>query len=148
MSSDIRVGMLIFLQPDIDKAVEFYEKLGFKKKFHLKNQWAEFEIGDVKLGLCPTDQKIPDHHTGVVLQVNDLQKIYDELKDKGVEFAFEPKVAQHGIMTSFKDPGNNFVDLYQPTPERVKEVVENVAKDAQDVDCEKGDDCCKSDCDA
>lgn len=142
MDSNIRVGMLIFLQPDLEKAVDFYEnKLGLKKMFHLKGNWAEFQIGDIKLGLCPTQQSIPDHHTGVVMQVFDVMKTYNDLKEKGVEFAFEPKVAQHGIMTSIKDPGNNYFDLYQPTPEKLRDAVKDAT--GKDLDMSKGgcDDC-------
>jgi hypothetical protein len=84
---------------------------------------------------------LPDHHTGIVLEVADLHKIYNELKGKGVHFMNEPKAPDHGIMVSFKDPGNNIIDLYQPTPERVKEVVEKIKQDAEQ---SQNDDCCGS----
>jgi len=36
-----------------------------------------------------------------------------------------------------KDPGNNILDLYQPTPEKVKAAVQKAAHDA-----EKKEGCC------
>lgn len=124
--TQLKVGMLILMQPDVEEAVRFYEKLGLKKQFHLKEQWAEFLCGDVKIGLCPTSQAIPVHHTGIVLEVNDLQTFYTTLKEQGVTFLSEPKAPEHGIMVSFQDPGNNVIDLYQPTPERITEIVKSI----------------------
>ena len=64
-----KLGMVILLEHDLEKAVEFYKKIGLKQIFHIKESWAEFAIGSVKLGLCPTSQKTTDRITGVVLEV-------------------------------------------------------------------------------
>ncbi len=126
MQNDIKVGMLILMEGDLEKAVEFYKKMSFPVVFHLEGKWAELSVGDVKLGLCPTDQELPDRHTGIIMEVSNVQKTYDELKAKGVEFVREPIEAVHGIMTSIKDPGGNIIDIYQPTPEKVEELVKNI----------------------
>ena len=127
----IKVGMLILMENDLEKAIEFYQKLGFPLVFHLKEKWAELGIGDIKLGLAPTDQQLPDRHTGIILEIDDVKKAYDELSQKGVTFIREPHEAVHGIMTSIKDPGGNIMDLYQPTPEKVHEVIEGLKKEGQ-----------------
>lgn len=127
----IKVGMLILMENDLEKAIEFYQKLGFPLVFHLKEKWAELSIGDVKLGLAPTDQQLPDRHTGIILEIADVKKAYEELSQKGVTFIREPFEAVHGIMTSIKDPGGNIMDLYQPTPEKVNEVIEGLKKESQ-----------------
>lgn len=121
MSIIKKVNMVILLQPDLAKAVEFYKSLGLPLKFHLKDKWAEFEIGDVKIGLCPISQRI-ERRSGVVFEVEDVRGVYDTFKDS-IEFVEAPHEAIHGIMVSFRDPGGNVVDLYQPTPERVEELV-------------------------
>lgn len=126
MQNEFKVGMLILMEGDLEKAVEFYQKLNFPVSFHLEGKWAELNIGDVKLGLAPTDQKLPDRHTGIILEVSDVKKVYDDLKNKGVEFVREPFEAVHGVMASMKDPGGNIIDLYQPTPEKVEEMVKNL----------------------
>ena len=121
----IKVGMIILMQADLKKAVEFYQNLGIKLTFHLEDKWAEFDLGCVKLGLCPTEHPQDNVRTGVVLEVmQDLHELYKTLKDQGVVFFGEPITAPHGIMVAFKDSGGNVLDLYQPTPEKYKEFVE------------------------
>lgn len=124
-----RVNMLILMQHDLEKAVEFYKKMGFHLIFHIKGKWAEFLLGDIKIGLAPVQEQLPLHRTGIVLQVNDLKSSYDHFKQKGVEFIREPVEALHGLMASFKDPGNSIIDLYQPTPEKVREYMEKKQKE-------------------
>ena len=121
--------MLILMEHDLEKAIAFYQTLGFPLVFHLKGKWAELLIDDVKLGLAPTAQQLPDRHTGIILEIADVKKAYKELSEKGVTFIREPFEAVHGIMTSIKDPGNNILDLYQPTPEKVREVLDKVQQE-------------------
>lgn len=123
-----KVGMLITIQHDIETSFEFYKNLGFAPKFHIKNRWAEFELNNIKFILCPTENALPERHTGIVLEVNDLKNLYTELLAKNVVFVTEPKEAPHGIMASIKDPGNNIIDLYQPTHEKVAEIVRKAQK--------------------
>ncbi len=122
-----KVGMIILMQRDLDAAVSFYLRLGLSLKFRMKEKWAEFDIDGVKLGLCPTSQDMQGRRSGIVLDVNDVHAIYNELKDE-VTFVGEPVEALHGIMVSIQDPGGNILDLYQPTPEKVKDLVQNVKK--------------------
>lgn len=139
-----KVGMIITIQPNLEQAFEFYKTLGLEAKFHLKDRWAEFQIGDVKLGLCPTDQELGEHHTGLVLEVKDLYQLHKDLTAKGITFATEPKEAPHGIMASIKDPGNNIIDLYQPTPEKVQDLVRKASEQGNEEDgcCGSSERCC------
>jgi predicted lactoylglutathione lyase len=118
----MKLGMVITMHSDLEKSVEFYKSLGLKLNFHMKDKWAEFSLGEIKFGLCPTEQKYDNIRTGVVLEVEeDLMKLYEELKASGVTFVNEPQVAPHGVMVGFKDPCGNVLDLYQATPEKMKE---------------------------
>lgn len=135
-----RVHMLILMQPDLEKAVEFYKNMGLKLIFHIKGKWAEFKLGDIKIGLAPTSEKIPLYRTNIVLEVNDLHATCEQFKKDGVEFVREPVEGLHGFIASFKDPGNGVIDLYQPTPEKIeqfmkeqkeREAQEEAAKNAQ-----------------
>lgn len=140
-----KVNMLILMQPDIAKAITFYQQLGLKLVFHIKDKWAEMQVGDIKIGLCPTAEK-PDYlsRTGIVLQVADMQTVYTSLKDS-ITFLSEPKEAVHGVMVSFQDPGNNVLDLYQPTPEKVVELVKKTVEAGSGEGCAdtSRDGCCK-----
>ena len=122
-----KVGMIILLEHDLDAAVEFYKKLGIKQVFYIKESWAEFAIGPVKLGLCPTSQLPHDRHTGIVLEVDNLRALYEQLKHV-IAFKAEPLEKVHGIMVSIQDPGGNVIDLYQPTPQKVQQLVKQVVK--------------------
>ena len=118
----IKLGMVIFMQPDLAKAVEFYKKLGMTQTFYLEGKWAEFDLGCVKLGLCPTSQAQDNIATGTVFEVfEDLIALYKKLQADGVVFVNEPAIAPHGVMVAVKDPGGNVFDLYQPTPDKLKE---------------------------
>ena len=136
-----KLYMIILLQPDLEKAIQFYKKLGFTLVFHIKDKWVEFKLGDIKVGLCPTSTSQENKRTGIVLQVADVQQTYQELKDD-VVFLHEPKEAAHGLMVSFKDPGGNILDLYQPTPEKVMELVEKVKKNETIADDKAPRACC------
>ena len=91
----IKVGMVILMQHDLQKAVEFYrDVLKLPLKFHLENKWAEFDLGCIKFGLCPISEDQGDVRTGIVLEVADnLLELYDALKDT-VTFLNEPVVSK------------------------------------------------------
>jgi len=128
MSSIQRITMVILMQPDLASAVSFYKNLGFKLKFYMTEKWAEFELDGVKIGFCPTSRPADagDVRTGIVLEVDDLYALHKELAGQ-VTFIGEPYEAVHGIMVSFRDPGGNILDLYQPTPEKVKDLIKKAA---------------------
>ncbi len=139
-SSIKRVNMLILMQPDLEAAVGFYSELGLEKRFHLQDKWAEFEIAGISLGLCPIEvEDLPDRRTGIVLEVENLRELYEQMKD-AERFLGEPIEAPHGLMISMRDPGGNIIDLYQPTPDTLREMVKKQAE-------EKGKGCSSSCCD-
>jgi len=121
--------MLILMEHDLELAIEFYEKLGLSLVFHLPKQWAEFEVNGVKIGLCPTTTRVENKRTGFVFEVTDIKKVYETYKNE-LTFVSEPLEKLHGLMVSLVDPGGNIIDLYQPTPERVHELVDQ-AKEVQ-----------------
>jgi hypothetical protein len=132
------VNMLILMQPNLETAVSFYSELGLEKRFHLQDKWAEFDINGISLGLCPINvEDLPDRRTGIVLEVDDVRALYDKMKDAD-RFLGEPVEAPHGIMISMKDPGGNIIDLYQSTPDKLRELLKNQAAE--------GAECCDSSC--
>lgn len=149
--------MFIMMAQDklFEETVEFYNKLGMPTKFHLKEKWAEFHLPNILVGLCPTEEELPDRRTGIVLEVENLKKLYEEKKDF-ITFLAEPFEAVHGIMVSIKDPSGNVLDFYQPTPDKVKDLAKKI-KDAEEAghknpcectECDDCNDCCScQDCD-
>jgi hypothetical protein len=122
------VCMLVLKQHDLVKGIEFYQSIGLRLKFHLKDSWAEFEIGGVKVGLCPTSQEPTDRVSGIVFQVSNLRQFYKDHKDT-VFFKGEPVEKVHGIMATIKDPSGNLIDLYEPTPQKVQDLVKRVVEE-------------------
>lgn len=143
-----KVSMIILMQSNLAAGVDFYQKLGLKLLFHLKDKWAEFGLHGVNIGLCPTSIQAPEEgiRTGLVLEVEDLQAVYEAWRNE-MTFIREPKEALHGIMASIKDPSGNIVDLYQPTPEKLRELIEKTVETGDEHNCKdkksqnKG--CCK-----
>lgn len=127
-----KLAMMIVMENDLQVAVEFYQKLGLELVFHVPHRWAEFKINDLQIGLCPTDEKVQLNRTGIVFEVEDLNTFYQERKDT-ITFLDKPSEAAHGIMASIQDPSGNILDLYQPTPEKIKELSEKLKKE---------DECC------
>jgi hypothetical protein len=142
MSTVSKVAMIILMQQDIAKAVAFYQTIGLKPLFHLRGKWAELDLAGVKIGLCPTGAPAMDRRTGIVFEVADLQAFYDHHKESGI-FLGEPTQALHGIMVSCKDPSGNIIDLYQPTPERVKAFTKRVADGGCCKENEQAEGCCR-----
>lgn len=128
------LSMVILMQHDLDAAVAFYSDLGMQLKFRMKGTWAEFELNGIKIGLCQHGTAPVENRTGIVLQVNDLEQFFQKYKEH-LTFIAKPIEAAHGIMTSIQDPGGNIIDLYQPTPEKLQEIM---AK-------QKNEGCCKTD---
>ena len=104
---------------DQDAALEFYTKrLGFRvitdQPFDDTQRWIELGIpgADATLVLFT-----PDEHRdriGTFQQItffaDDVEKTYQELRAKGVEFSQEPQTADWGTAAIFKDlDGNVFV---------------------------------------
>ena len=120
MNAVKKVAMVIVMQNDLQAAVDFYKKLGLNLVFHVKDRWAEFKINDLQIGLCPTEEKITMNRTGIVFEIADLGAFYEAQKG-ALSFLDKPAEAAHGIMASIQDPAGNILDLYQPTPEKLKE---------------------------
>jgi len=99
-----KVYYIRFPVSDLKRAVSFYENiLGLKKT----SEWptgAIFDVGGVQFGLeVGLKQEI-------FLLVDNVDKAYKNLREKGVKFVTEPKDQHWGARTaSFVDPdGNTF----------------------------------------
>jgi predicted enzyme related to lactoylglutathione lyase len=104
---------------DQDRALAFFtEKLGFKvatdQPMGPGQRWIELKIGGSETRLVLFT---PEGHenrvgtfTGISFVCDNVQKTYDEMKAKGVEFADELKTESWGTFAIFKDSeGNQYV---------------------------------------
>jgi predicted enzyme related to lactoylglutathione lyase len=108
---------------DQDRALDFYvNQLGFAVQTDQPmgpgQRWIEIRPpkGDTGIALFT-----PDGHesrigtfTGVSFECDDVQKTYDELKAKGVEFAKPPQAQPWGTFAILKDSEGNQIVLSTP----------------------------------
>jgi catechol 2,3-dioxygenase-like lactoylglutathione lyase family enzyme len=102
---------------DQEKALAFYtEKLGFKvvtnQPFDDKQRWIEMRIGrsNTRFVLFTADESKIGGFFGGALACDSVDKTYQELKGRGVEFLGAPKKEHWGTFATFKDvDGNRFV---------------------------------------
>ena len=110
-------GNVTVMVSDLDKAVNFYTKiLGLKLKLHAKGNWATITAPGIAIGLHPASEHGPQpgksESLSIGLEVENLSKAMEELKEKGIKFGYvmddkEVKLA------FFKDPDNNPLYLAQ-----------------------------------
>ena len=101
---------------DQDRALAFYrDTLGFKvatdQPMGPGQRWIEMRIGGAETKIVlftPTghEERIGTFFNGS-FQVDNVEKTYEELKAKGVEFTQEPKSEQWGTFAIFKDSEGN-----------------------------------------
>jgi uncharacterized glyoxalase superfamily protein PhnB len=101
-----------------DRALAFYtETLGFKlvtdQPFDDRQRWIELRIGgsDTRVVLFTTDTgPQPGSSFSGALACDNVERTYEDLKARGVEFAAPPQKQPWGTFAIMKDPdGNSFV---------------------------------------
>jgi len=112
---NIKTVNITFHVSDFQQSVFFYEKvLGLQKKSFWPT-YAVFDLCGMMLGLQPGGERgvkkgVPD----ILLQVDDLDDVYRDLRDNGVKFVSEPKDQSWGARTAkFVDPDENIFTLVQ-----------------------------------
>jgi catechol 2,3-dioxygenase-like lactoylglutathione lyase family enzyme len=103
------ISSMAVVVSDAAKAKKWYkEKLGFEvlsEAGHWVTVAPKGSKGPV-LHLCQTTP-LEEGNTGILFRVDDLNKAYEELTQKGVEFTKKPKDDGWGPYAMFKDPDGN-----------------------------------------
>ena len=103
---------------DQDRSLTFYtEHLGFKlvtdQPFDQGQRWIELRIGtsDTRFVLFSmTNGPKPGFQFNGALACDSVERTYEELKTRGVEFTAAPQKQSWGTFATFQDPdGNEFV---------------------------------------
>jgi uncharacterized glyoxalase superfamily protein PhnB len=138
----LKAGILCAMVGDQDEALAWYtEKLGFEKRGDMNaGDWRWVTVGapgqdDFEISLIDPSVR-PDIDAdvrslmargglnGLIIQTDDCQAAYEEMRARGVEFLGEPEDTFYGIDCGFRDPFGNTFRLTQvaevmaePTPE-------------------------------
>jgi predicted enzyme related to lactoylglutathione lyase len=110
---------------DIDQAVQFYtEKLGWKKTMDVPMgkdyRWVTVapDGGQAEFTLSKFDGtelvRSPGGFSGVVLHVDDVRKVIEDLRQKGIEITEGPRDEPWGCWAMFKDSEGNTHGMRSP----------------------------------
>ena len=111
----MKLDSAVFYTNDLDRIIEFYRDiLKFKVDYIQEGRFASFDLGNAKLGIKQTkeERETPGHQT-VFIAVDDIQKVYDEIKSKGLEILKELVEENWGTNFSILDPDENKVQFVE-----------------------------------
>lgn len=112
---------------DQDRALKFYtEKLGFTVKVdvpcpEMKQRWIELVQPEAEIELvlytAPDFENMIGKNMNIMYSTDDVQKTYDQLKAKGVEFLAPPQKEFWGSFVMMKDSEGNLFCVGQESKE-------------------------------
>ena len=107
------IAFISYPVTNLDRAVEFYQKvLGKEPLFH-REDWAEFELGGQRLALNKSSSTsgigaivyfLAQPIEGFILRMKEL----DAVLDGNIE------IHSYGKLARFRDPDGNIIGLYEP----------------------------------
>ncbi|MDI6904899.1 MAG: VOC family protein [Candidatus Bathyarchaeia archaeon] len=126
------VWCVTFYVSDLKRAAKFYEEtLGLEKKYEYSS-YVGFECGGVEIGLIPKlteGQKVSPLSPSVEFLADDVEKVYNKLKNKGVKFIKElHDEPWGGRQATFTDPDGNILEIAQISWEKYFSVSAKGAK--------------------
>ncbi len=114
-----KLAYIWYQTTDMDRTVEFYQKvLGLKLLFK-REDWSEFDIDGQRLAFSKVDTHPENNDSfrpGVSFLAQPIEQMIADLSRKGVQFTDELKVYPYGKLASFRDPDGNTLGLYEPPP--------------------------------
>jgi predicted enzyme related to lactoylglutathione lyase len=119
------IGLVIIPSPDQDRAISFYESLGFEKRtdipFGGDYRWVEVypPTGTTGIALAPPREGDPvGVQTGISLNTADIEATYADMKAKGVDV--DAEISRMGgpvpPMFWFRDSDGNTLLVVQTAP--------------------------------
>jgi len=118
-----------YIVTDIDAAIRFYtEHLGFALTMHPAPPFAMLDRGDLRLLLSVPSERggggqsmpdgtkpVPGGWNRISLQVANLERMAETLRQKGVHFRNDIVTGVGGKQILIDDPSGNCVELFEPT---------------------------------
>ena len=120
----MRISYVNVFVKDLGVATTFYrDKLGLPLEFSAaEHGYAAFAGGGIRLGLAvpgPEHVELVGRHTGIGLEVADLEAAHTRLSSRGARFVMPPtKQPWGGFMALISDPDGNvfYLDQASATP--------------------------------
>jgi predicted enzyme related to lactoylglutathione lyase len=99
---------------NLDRAVEFYQKvLGIEPLFH-REDWAEFKLEGQRFALKKETPLQKRDGATVYFMAKPIQKFIDRLEGFGAKILGAVETHSYGKLARFKDPEGNIFGLYEP----------------------------------
>ena len=107
---------------DLEKAKEYYQKLGFSIKFDFPdNGMVAFQVDSQEPAIILKDtKKFPDTKPTIWFVVDDVRLEYKKLKENGVSFLSEPFEIHTGLAAEFEDPFRNRLGITDYSKQKEK----------------------------
>jgi catechol 2,3-dioxygenase-like lactoylglutathione lyase family enzyme len=118
-----QLSLVCIVTPDQDRAIEFYESVGFEKRtdteFGGGYRWVEVYLPEGSTGIAlappPPGQEVKPMDTGIALTTDDIDGTHAELKARGVDV--DAEVSRMGDpvppMFWFRDPTGHSLMVVQ-----------------------------------
>ena len=121
-----RIGQIFINVKDLERAISFYrETLGMNFLFQAPPSMAFFDCEGIRLMLGVPDRPDLDHPASIIYyKVNDIEKVYETLKARGVDFIVKPHLVapmpDYDLwLADFRDSEGNFLALMSEVPRQV-----------------------------
>ena len=115
-----KVQNVFYRVADMNRAVSFYgDVLGLKLKFRDGDNWAEYDLGNVSLGLEIAQAPPAAGSAGgavVVLRGPDLDGVLAKVEQAGCFAIGEIEQRPYGRIARFVDPDGNELNYLEPKP--------------------------------
>ena len=115
-----RINMVFLYARDMARMRRFYEEtLGFNDPVIVTDLWVEYELPGAHLALHQGDPRVIEGHNPAKntvrfsLEVDDLRAFSQSIKEKGVEFTFEPRGDFNSLLAEIQDVEGNPIRLIQ-----------------------------------
>jgi catechol 2,3-dioxygenase-like lactoylglutathione lyase family enzyme len=122
-----------YIVDDVDVAIEFYQRLGFRVNMHPAPPFAMLSRGDLRLllsapgggpggGAATPDGQLPEPGgwNRFQLEVTDVEAQIEQLRAQGATFRNELVTGIGGRQILVEDPSGNLVELFEPTREEAR----------------------------
>jgi predicted enzyme related to lactoylglutathione lyase len=109
--ADLSIGYVNIFVSDFNRSLAFYtDVLGLTpNNADSEFGYASFDAGPISFGIAKSDERpLLGRHTGIGFIVQDIDRAYETLLAKGVEFDMPPTPQPWGgTLALFKDPDGN-----------------------------------------
>lgn len=119
-----KIAFISYPVSNLDKAVEFYQKvLGKEPLFH-REDWAEFDLNGQRLALQKVlspigaelaESSLADTGAIVYFLARPIEGFVFRLKELDTPMLGNIEIHSYGKLARFKDPDGNILGLYEPS---------------------------------